>query len=127
MQKKIDHQAELLEKARKEADDAQRGAIAKFNEQKRYKSHIQRLQSDTHRFSNAVDKMRTEAVSLRSKINDLRDERSNLERQLEFEIADSRAAIAERDSTIADLHSLLERCNQDLDALEQSVIQLLTK
>jgi hypothetical protein len=43
-------QASLLEKARKdladardEADDAQRGAITMFNEQKRYESHIQRL------------------------------------------------------------------------------------
>jgi phage shock protein A len=84
-QKKIDHQAELLEKARKEADDAQRGAVAMLNEQKRYESHIQRLQSDAHRSNSAVDKMRTEVVSLRRKINDLRDQRSNLERQLHWE------------------------------------------
>jgi chromosome segregation ATPase len=90
MQKKIDKQVELLEKAKKdladardEADDAQRGVITMFNEQKRYESHIQRLQSHVHRANNAVDKMRTEAVSLRSKNNDLRDERSNLKRQLE--------------------------------------------
>ena len=44
-------QAKLLDKAKKdladargEADDAQRGAITIFNEQKRYESHIQRLQ-----------------------------------------------------------------------------------
>jgi phage shock protein A len=85
MQKKIDHQAELLEKIDHQADDAQRGAVAMLNEQKRYESHIQRLQSDAHRSSSAVDKMRFEVVSLRRKINDLRDQRSNLERQLHWE------------------------------------------
>jgi phage shock protein A len=81
-------QASLLEKARKDladardmADDAQRGAVTMFNEQKRYESHIQRLQSDVHRANSAVDKMRTEAVNLRMKIQDVRDERGNLQRR----------------------------------------------
>jgi len=67
-------QAMLLDKANKdltdargEADDAQRGAITMFNEQKRYKSHIQRLQSDVHRANSAIEKMRTKAVGLRMK------------------------------------------------------------
>jgi phage shock protein A len=56
----------------------QRSALNMFNEQKRYESHIQRLQSDVHRASSAVARMRTEAVGLRSKNNDLGDERPNL-------------------------------------------------
>jgi chromosome segregation ATPase len=67
MQKEVDKQVELLKKAKKESDDAreeandaQRGAITMFNEQKRYDSHIERLQSDVHRMNNAVDKMRDE-------------------------------------------------------------------
>jgi predicted nucleic acid-binding Zn-ribbon protein len=69
--------------ARGEADDAQRGAITMFNEQKRYESHIQRLQSDVHRANSAIEKMRTEAVGLRCKIQDVRDERANLHRQFD--------------------------------------------
>jgi len=56
----------------------QRSALNMFNEQKRYESHIQRLQSDVHRANSAVERMRTEAVGLRSKNNDLGDERPNL-------------------------------------------------
>jgi hypothetical protein len=52
----------------------QRSALNMFNDQKRYESHIQILQSDVHRASSAVERMRTEAVGLRSKNN----ERSNL-------------------------------------------------
>ena len=51
-----------LKDARGEADDAQRGAITMFNEQKR-------LQSDVHRANTAVD--------LRMKIQELRDERND--------------------------------------------------
>ena len=49
---------------------------------------IQRLQSDVHRANTSMEKMRTEAVNLRMKIQELRDERT-----------DPQA----RDSTIADL------------------------
>ena len=80
-------QAILLDKvnkdhkdARGEADDAQRGAITMFNEQKRYELNIQRLQSDVHRANTAMDKMRTEAVGLRMKIQELRDERNDRQR-----------------------------------------------
>jgi phage shock protein A len=121
-------QASLLEKARKdladakdEADDAQRGAITKFNEQKRYESHIQRLQSEVYRANSAVEKMRTESVGLRVKIQDVRDERANLQRMHDNAEADNQRAVEERDSTILDLQSLLERRNQELDGLEQSV------
>ena len=51
-----------------------------FNEQKRYELNIQRLQSDVHRANGAVEKMRTEAVSLRIKNQELRDERTNRQR-----------------------------------------------
>ena len=63
-----------LKDARGEADDAQRGVITMFNEQKRYELNIQRLQSDVHRSNNAMEKMRTEAVNFRMKIQELRDE-----------------------------------------------------
>jgi chromosome segregation ATPase len=99
-----------LTDARGEADDAQRGAITMFNEQKRYKSHIQRLQSDVHRANSAVEKMRTKAVGLRMKNQDVRDERANLQRQFD-----------NADYTILYLRSLLERRNQELNVLEQSV------
>ena len=92
-----------------------------FNEQKRYESYTQRLQSDVHRTNSAVEKMRTEAVGLRCKNQDLRDERANLQRQLDNAEADNHRAMEERDSTILDLRSLLERRNQELDGLEQSV------
>ena len=88
MQKEMDKQNELLRRSRKEcndlrdeANDAQRGAITMLDEQKRYESHIQRLQSDVYRANNAMDKMRDEAVRLRSKNYDLRDERSRMKQQ----------------------------------------------
>ena len=42
-----------------------------FNEQKRYELNIQRLQSHVHRANSAMEKMRTEAVGLRMKIQEL--------------------------------------------------------
>ena len=63
-----------LKDARGEADDAERGAITMFNEQKRYELNIQRLQSDVHRVNSAVEKIRTEGVGLRMKNQELRDE-----------------------------------------------------
>jgi hypothetical protein len=72
-----------------------------FNEQKRCESQIQRLSSEVHRANQAMDKMRTEAVSLRSKNNDLRDERSK-----------------QHWKNIANLRSMLEHRNQELDSLE---------
>ena len=47
-----------------------------FNEQKRYESHIQRLQSDVHRANSAVEKMR-----MKNQV--VRDERANLQRQFD--------------------------------------------
>jgi phage shock protein A len=79
-----------------------------FNEQKRYESHIQGLQSDVHRAFSAVEKMRTEAVGLRCKIQDVRDERANLLRQFDSAEADNHTAVEEGDSSILDLRSLLE-------------------
>ena len=51
MRRKMDIQAALLEKAknddaREDANDAQKGVISMFNEQKRYELYIQRLQSE---------------------------------------------------------------------------------
>ena len=51
-----------------------------FNEQKRYELNIQRLQSDVHRPNTAMEKMMTEAVGLRMKIQELRDERNDRQR-----------------------------------------------
>jgi hypothetical protein len=98
LQSERQRQAVLLEKTKKDLDDAQRGAITMFNEQKRY-----------------------EAVGLRRKNSDLRDERANLQRLFDGAEADNQTALDERDSTISDLRSLLERRNQELDGLEQSV------
>jgi len=106
-------QGQLLDKAKKdlaeargEADDAHRGAISIFNEQKHYESHIQRLQSEVHRANSAVEKMRAETVSLRIKNQDVRDERANLQRQFDSAEADNHWAVEERDSTILDLRSV---------------------
>jgi chromosome segregation ATPase len=127
MQKEIDKQVELLRRSMKECDDlrdetkdVQRGAITMFDEQKRYKSHIQRLQSDVHRANTAMDKMRDEAVRLRSKNDDLRDERSRMKQQQEDDDA-GQTVLVDRDSTIENLQSLLEIRNQELDVLERSV------
>ena len=88
IQKEIDKLAELLRRSMKEChdlrdetSDAQRGAITMFDEHKRYESRIQRLQSDIHRANTTMDKMKDEAVRLRSKNNDLRDERSRMKQQ----------------------------------------------
>jgi len=120
MQKEIDKQVELLRRSMKECDDlrdetkdVQRGAITLFDEQKRYKSHIQRLQSDFHRANTAMDKMRDEAVRFRSKNDDLRDERSRTKQQQEDDDAGQ--------TVLADRDSLLEIRNQELDVLERSV------
>jgi hypothetical protein len=93
------------------ADDAQRGAVTMFIEQKRFESHIQRLTSDVHRANSAADKMRTEAVNPRLKIQDIRDDRGNLQRRFDDAEADNQRAVQERDSTIIDLRSLVERHN----------------
>jgi hypothetical protein len=45
--------------------------------------------------------MRDEAIRLRSKNNDLRDERSQLKRQQELEEVGGRTALADQDSMIA--------------------------
>jgi FtsZ-binding cell division protein ZapB len=65
--------------------------------------------------------MRTEAVELKMKIQELRDERSNRQRLFDGAEAENQAALEERDSTISDLRSLLDRHNQELDGQEQSV------
>jgi len=58
--------------------------------------------------------MRDEAVRLRSKNDDLRDERSRMKQQQEDDDA-GQTVLADRDSTIENLQSLLERRNQELD------------
>jgi phage shock protein A len=77
---------------REKTDDAQWGATSMFNEQKRYESNIQRLQSEVYRANSAVDKIRDGVVRLRSKNNDLHDERSSLKRQQESENAEGQTA-----------------------------------
>ena len=66
--------------------------------------------------------MRTEAVSLRMKIQDVRDEKANLQQHFDNAEAENHRAVTERDSTILDLRSLLERRNQELNVLEQSEV-----
>ena len=92
-----------------------------FNEQKRQESQIDRMKDEVSRSNKAMDKMRDEMVRLRSKVNDLRDEKSDLKKQHESHIADEESAARERDTVIADLRSLLDRRNQQLNDMEQSV------
>jgi hypothetical protein len=110
----IDKMKHDLREAREEADDAQRGAVTMFNEQKRYELNRQRLQSDVHQARTASDKMRTEAVSLRMKIQELRDERADRQRLYDGAVAENQAALEERNSTIAELRSLLDRRRREL-------------
>ncbi len=119
----IDKMKHDLRDAREEADDAQRGAVTMFNEQKRYELNIHqaRLQSDVHQARTASDKMRTEAVNLRVKIQELRDERADRQRLYDGVVGENQAALEEWDSTIADLRSLLDRRRRELDELEQSI------
>jgi len=77
-----------------------------FNEQKRYELNIQRLQSDVHRANTSMEKMRTEAVNRRMKIQELRDERTHRQRLFDGTESENQAALEERDSTISDLRSL---------------------
>lgn len=65
--------------------------------------------------------MRDDFVRLRSKNNDLCDERSSLKQQQESIDAEGQIVLADRDSTIANLWSLLDRRNQELDGLQRSV------
>ena len=94
--------------SRNEADDAHRGAISIFNEQKKHESHIQRLQAEIHRANSAVEKMRAEAVSVQIKNQDVRDDRANLQRLFDSAAADNQRAVEDRDSTILDLPSRVE-------------------
>ena len=65
--------------------------------------------------------MRTEAVSMRIKNQDVRDDRANLQRLFDSAEADNQRAVEERESTILDLRSQLENRNRELNILEQSV------
>ena len=56
--------------------------------------------------------MRDETIRLRSKVNKLHHEKSH--------IADEEAEAAERVTVLADLRSLLERHNQQLNEMERS-------
>ena len=64
--------------------------------------------------------MRDETVRLRSRVNELRDEKSDLQKQHESHIADEESAARERETVIADLRSVLELRNQQLNVMEQS-------
>ena len=68
-----------------------------------------------------IEKMRTEAVNLTMKIQELRDERNDRQRLFDGAEAENQAALEGRDSTIADLRSLLDRRRRELDGLEQSI------
>jgi hypothetical protein len=55
------------------------------------------------------------------KIQELRDGRNDRQRLIDGAESDNQAVLEERDSTIADLRSLLDRRRKELDGLEQSV------
>jgi len=77
LQSEKHRQAMLLNKANNDLNDARGDAITMFNEQKRYELNIQRLLSDVHRANSAVEMMRTEAVGLRMKNQELRNEKTD--------------------------------------------------
>ena len=53
-----------------EAAEVQREKLTLFDEQKRLESQVQRLSSEINRTNQAMDKMRTEQVAIRSKNTD---------------------------------------------------------
>ena len=87
----LDKTTQDLREAHEVADDAQRGAVTMFNEQKHYELSIQRLQSDVHQARTGSDKMRTEVVNLRMKIQELRDERVDRHRLYDDAVAENQA------------------------------------
>ncbi len=120
MQKEIDKQVYLLKKVTKERDDtrselneSQQSARSLFNEQKCLESQMDRMKDEVARSTKAVDKMRDETIRLRSKVNKLHHEKSH--------IADEEAEAVERVTVLADLRSLLERRNQQLNDMERSM------
>ena len=74
-----------------------------------------------NRSNKAVDKMRDETVRLRSRVNELRDEKADLQKQHKSHIADEESAARGRETVITDLRSVLDLRNQQLNVLEQSV------
>jgi hypothetical protein len=78
------------------------------------------MKDEVSRSNKAVDKMRDETIRLRSKVNELQHEKSDLKKQHGSHIADEEAAAIERDTVLADLRSLLERRNQQLNDMERS-------
>ena len=66
-----------------------------------------------------MEKMRTEAVNIRMKIQELRDERHDRQRQFDRAETENQVALEERDSTIADLRSL--SCRTATREVESSV------
>ena len=128
MQKEIDKQVYLLKKvtrerdeARSEANESQVSLRNLFNEQKHLESQMDRMKDEVSRSNKAVDKMRDETIRLRSRVNELRDEKSDLQKQHESHIAAEESAARERETVIADLQSVLDLCNQQLNVMEQFV------
>jgi hypothetical protein len=64
--------------------------------------------------------MREEVVRLRSKVNELKHEKSDLKKQHESHLADAEEETAECVMVLAALRSLLERRNQQLNDMERS-------
>ena len=60
-----------------------------FNEQKRYELNIQRLLFDVHLARTSMEKMRTEAVNLRMKIQELRNEGKDHQRLCDGAVAEN--------------------------------------
>jgi len=94
MQKEIDKQVYLLKRVKKERDDArsetnesQQSARSLFNEQKRFETQMDRMKEEVSSSNKAVDKMRDKTIRLRSKVNELQHEKSDLKKQHESHIA----------------------------------------
>jgi chromosome segregation ATPase len=111
--------AEECDDARTESNESQQSAMSIFNEQKRLETQMDCMKDEVSRSNKAVDKMRDEVVRLRGKVNELQHEKSDLKKQHESHIADEESAVRERDTVMADLRSLLDRRNQQLNDMER--------
>jgi hypothetical protein len=74
--------------ARSELNESQQSARSLFNEQKRLDKSEDRMKDEISCSNKTVDKMRDEVLRLRSKVNELQHEKSDLKKQHESHLAD---------------------------------------
>jgi len=78
------------------------------------------MKDEVSRANKAVDMMREETIRLRSKVNELQHEKSDLKKQYESHLADKEEAAAERVTVLLDLRSLLEAARLQITLYQRS-------